>query len=85
MRPKLVLVILVLVECFLLGLLMSPGTMMPKSLIAARREYREGKAAETKEALDRETSRLQARRLFLGVSAGAVAVVIVAYAKYRKL
>ena len=50
----------------LLGLLMSPGTMMPKPLVTARREYRESQTAETKAALDRETSRLKERRVFLG-------------------
>jgi hypothetical protein len=76
---------LISADCFLLGLLMSPGAWRPKSLIAVASEYNRTHRPEASVALDNERARVRSFRYLLCISAIVVLVVIVLYAWYRKL
>ena len=83
MRPKLIFIILVCVECFLLVMLMSPGASQPKSLLAAQGEYQRTHSPEAKQVF--EDQRTHIRQYLLFISAVAVIIVMIVYGWYRKL
>ena len=73
MRPKIIFYLLVVIECFLLVMMISPGVSNSKGLLAAKRQYIQSPSPETKNALESE----QAQRRFKGtwLCAGAVGVL----------
>jgi len=85
MRPKLVFVILVCVECFLVVMRMSPGTSQPSSLLAAHSEYQRTHSIEAKQAFEDQRIRIRHRQYFLFISAVVVIIVTIVYGWYRKL
>ena len=85
MRPKLVFYLLVLLECFLLLMLVSPGVYRPKSLTSLQVQYRQNPSPELQQRILGEQARLQHHRYAIFGAAIAVGIGMVTYARVRKL
>ena len=85
MTPKLVFIILVCIECFLLVMLMSPGASQPKSLLAAQTEYQRTHSPEAKYTFEELRTHVRRRQYLLFISAVVVMIVMIVYGWYRKL
>jgi len=85
MRPKVVFLLLVLVECFLLILLVSPRVTLPWSLMQAREEYFQSHSPAAEKVVRREEIRARRYQWFICYSAGGVLIAMILYGGYRKL
>ena len=79
MRPKIIFWLLVIAECFLLGLMISPGVEMSKGLTRAQREYRQSPNEETKRNLEDELARRRLKRAWLGSGAAGLLACMIVY------
>jgi len=85
MRPRVVYLLLALVECFLLIMVASPGVTDPWRLVAAQREYAQSQSQEAAQKVHEEQARARRYMTFLCVAAVIVLIGMIFYAWYRKL
>ena len=74
MKPRVVFLLLVLVECFFLVMVASPGVTRPWRLVAAQREFARSHSQEAAQKVHEE--QVRARRYMTFLSAAAVIVLI---------
>ncbi len=85
MRPKVVIWMLVLVECFLLVMIVSPGVTHPWPLVKAITEYSRTRSPEDEQKVRDEQARARRFQMLLCIAAVIVLIGTIIYGSYRKL
>lgn len=85
MTPEFVFATLVLVECLLLIMLMSPGVMKPKSLVEAEVRFLHSHSPIAELTLHDEQMRVRHIQYFICSGAIVVLFTMIGYGWYRKL